>query len=386
MDLLEVKTMGLYIHFPFCLSKCSYCDFYSIPLTNQEQIEAYILSLLIEIKLQADYYQDFLIKTVYLGGGTPSLMEDRQFFLLINTISNNFKLADDVEITIEANPKTLSEDKLKSFFTTGLNRVSLGVQSFYANELKILGRNNKLTDIYETIALINKLNFKNYNIDLIYGIPFQTRESWLANLEIAISLNPAHISAYLLQLEPSTRLGQRVLNNEIIMLDEEMEEMMYYDSIDFLAKHNYQHYEISNFCKHNYQSKHNMIYWHNSPYLGLGVGAVSLVGKERCINKPEVVEYINCLAAGYMPPREVLEVMTDKEIIAEAIIMGLRLIDGINIKDFSLRYNIDLLQAYKQPIRECLDKKLLNMENGHLKLAKNAYFLSNQVFRQFIGD
>lgn len=386
MDLLEPKATGLYIHFPFCLSKCSYCDFYSIPLTNREQIEAYILSLIMEIKLQAACYKELVIKTVYLGGGTPSLMEDRQFFLLINTISNNFKLADDVEITIEANPKTLTEEKLKSFFATGLNRVSLGVQSFSANELKILARNSKLTDIYETIAIINKLNFKNYNIDLIYGIPHQTNESWLTNLEIAISLNPTHISTYLLQLEPSTRLGQRVLNNEIIMLDEEMEEMMYYDTIDFLAKHNYKHYEISNFCKHNYQSKHNMIYWHNLPYLGLGAGAVSFAGQKRCINKPEVVEYINCLAAGYMPPREVLEVMTDKEIIAEAIIMGLRLVEGINIEDFSLRYKIDLLEAYKQPIRECLDKKLLNIENGHLKLAKNAYFLSNQIFRQFISD
>lgn len=386
MNFNKLESLGIYIHFPFCLRKCSYCDFYSLPFPSQELIERYINSLITEIELKAPKYQDTEIKTVYLGGGTPSLIGARQFSLLLTTLNNNFKLANDVEITMEANPKTIEENKLKSYIDAGLNRISLGVQSFFDDELKLLGRSHDVNQIFKTIEIINKLKILNFNIDLIYGIPYQSIENWLTNLELAVSLNPTHISAYLLQLEPTTPLGRKVAEEEILMLDEEIEWQMYMETIDFLANHGYKHYEISNFCKQNYHSKHNMIYWQGLSYLGFGAGAVSFIGSGRCINKPEIVEYINCLALGHMPPSEILEVMNDRELAEDAIIMGLRLTEGINIKAFNYKYKTNLLLDFNEAITDSIAKKLLKIEDNYLKLSKNGYFLSNQVFKQFIRD
>ncbi|NLB89060.1 MAG: radical SAM family heme chaperone HemW [Syntrophomonadaceae bacterium] len=380
------KVRGIYIHFPFCLKKCSYCDFYSVAVSAANMMEEYVQSLVNEIKLQSPKFKDSKIETVYLGGGTPSLLGARQFSLIIDTIANYFSLTEDVEITIETNPATINESKLKSYINTGLNRISLGVQSFADHDLKILGRSHDANQVYETIDLIQKLGLENCNLDLIYGIPNQTVEDWLKNLEIAISLAPQHISMYLLQLSSETPLATLVLNNEITLLEDEMELIMYNEGINYLKANLYDHYEISNFSKQNYQCQHNMIYWKAKEYLGLGPGAVSFIGNMRCINKPQIVDYINCLALKKYPPSEVLEEMNDRQIMEDSIILGLRLTEGIEIEEFNKKFNTDLLLEYKAPIEDGISKSLLKIEKGHLKLTTKGYFLSNQVLCQFIGD
>ncbi len=382
------RLAGIYVHIPFCLKKCSYCDFYSLPVVTRKFgiIDEYLNSMVKEIELKASNYADTEIKTVYLGGGTPSLLNHRQFSLILNTIKINFKLATNAEITLEANPATMEEDQLQSFLDAGLNRLSLGVQSFSDSELSLLGRSHNVEQIIDTLDLISKLNIKNFNLDLIYGLPHQTLEQWLYNLEMATSFEPSHISTYLLQLDPKTPLGRKTIKGEVSMLDDESEWIMYNKGINLLEKKAYKQYEISNFSKQNYESRHNIIYWSAHEYLGLGAGAVTFLNGVRSINKPKIADYISYLAAGQVPPQETLEVMDKTQLVQDAIILGLRLTEGIHIDEFKHRFKVDLLSQYQKPITDSMDKKLLKLENGYLKLSKKGYFLSNQVLYQFIGD
>lgn len=380
------KMKGIYLHFPFCIKKCSYCDFYSLPISSGKMIDDYVASLITEINLKSPEFIDAEIKTVYLGGGTPSLLGVRQFSSVMDAINQSFKLSSDVEITMETNPATINESKLKGFLDAGLNRISLGIQSFLPYELEILDRSHDVKQIYSTIDLIHKLEVPNFNLDLIYGIPNQTADQWLNNLKTAISLEPSHISMYLLQLESATPLGTKVLNQEVIMLEDEVEWTMYNEGCNYLEANQFKQYEISNFSKQNYKCEHNMVYWNANEYLGFGTGAVSFIGNQRCINKPQIVDYINCLATRQLPPSEILEEMNVKQLAEDAIILGLRLTEGININNINDNYNIDLLLDYKDPITDSIAKNLLKTENGFLKLTKKGYFLSNQVLCQFIGD
>lgn len=380
------KVRGIYIHFPFCVKKCSYCDFYSVTISAKSLLEEYVDSLITEIKLKSNKYKNSEIETVYLGGGTPSLLGARQFYSIIDAITKNFNLAKDVEITIETNPATINESKLKSYIDIGLNRISLGVQSFSAHDLEILGRSHDVKQIFATIDMIQKLGLENYNLDLIYGIPDQTVEKWLRNIEMAVSLAPAHISMYLLQLDSATPLGTKVLNKEVIMLEDEMELTMYNEACDYLEANFFEQYEISNFSKPNFKCKHNMIYWKANEYIGFGPGAVSFVGNQRCINKAQIVDYTYCLALNKFPPSELLEEMDRKQLIEDAIILGLRLTEGIDIEEFNHKYNTNLLFEYKDVIEDSIVKNLLKIEKGYLKLTKKGYFLSNHVLCQFIGD
>ncbi len=388
MNLVSEQPRGIYLHFPFCLKKCSYCDFYSLPIvpSNSDLVDRYIDSLIKEIKLRAPKYKNTEIETVYFGGGTPSLLNNRQFSLLINSLSNNFSLSNNVEITLEANPATITKDKLQSYKASGLNRLSLGVQSFSSSELSLLGRSHSVKEVFTTVDLIHKSGLKNFSLDLIYGIPYQSLAQWLNNLELATSLAPSHISIYLLQLDPKTPLGRQVVKGKLSMLGDETEWIMYNDGIKFLDEKGYEQYEISNFSKPNYKSRHNIIYWQSLRYLGFGSGAVSFVDQARCINKPRIADYISNLASGELPPSENLEIMDTQGLIQDAIILGLRLTQGINVEEFNHRFNIDLLLQYEKAIRDSINKKLLKMEKGYLSLTKTGYFLSNQVLFQFIGD
>ncbi len=386
MKISSANTIGLYLHFPFCLKRCSYCDFYSIPVSSPDLINQYVESLITEIELKAPNFQDREIRTVYLGGGTPSLLSARQFSVLMDVLVKNFRLGTDLEISLEANPATLDENKLKTYIKSGLNRISIGCQSFSDPELELLGRIHDVKQIYKTVDLINKAGLKDYNIDLIYGIPNQTVKQWLSNLEKAISLNPTHISMYLLQLDPNTALGTKVINKEVLMLEDEIEETMYSEAISYLHEQGFKQYEISNFSKLGYRCQHNLVYWQAKEYLGLGAGAVSFLGNQRCINNPQMADYINYLQQGQKPGQEVLEVMNEKQLVEDAVILGLRLTEGIDIRQFNEAYATDLLVKFKTPIEDSRAKKLLKIEDGFLKLTKKGYFLSNQVLCQFIGN
>lgn len=386
MKTSAANTIGLYLHFPFCLQRCSYCDFYSIPVSSPNLINQYVESLITEIELKAPNFENREIRTVYLGGGTPSLLSARQFSVLMDVLVKNFRLGTDLEVSLEANPATLEENKLKTYIKSGLNRISIGCQSFSDPELDLLGRIHDVEQIYKTVDLINKAGLKDYNIDLIYGIPNQTVKQWLSNLEKAISLNSTHISMYLLQLDPNTALGTKVINKEVLMLEDEVEETMYSEAISYLHEQGFNQYEISNFSKPGYRCQHNLIYWQAKEYLGLGAGAVSFVGNQRCINNPQMADYINYLHQGQKPGQEVLEFMDERQLIEDAVILFLRLTEGIDIRQFNEAYATDLLVKFKTPIEDSIAKKLLKMEDGFLKLTKKGYFLSNQVLCQFIGN
>lgn len=376
-------VMGIYIHVPFCLSKCYYCDFYSVPVTDSETLKQYTRSIVNELKLRkSEIASPFA--TIYLGGGTPSLLRANHLEDILEAVFNYYQPYGEPEISIEVNPATVNLQDLKNLRSIGINRLSIGIQSFSDEELKTLGRIHGKNEASEILSNISQAGFDNFNIDLIYGLPRQTLSGWLKNLSAAVSYNPRHISAYLLQVDDSTPMARKIKEGTISLLDDELEAAQYYAGLDFLDKQGYKQYEISNFAEPNYECRHNQLYWQGHPYLGIGVGAVSFDGRKRVLNQPPAEYYIEQLSANEMPSTSVLEDMDYKEKISDAIIMGLRLTEGINIAEFKNRFGINMLDNYQDIIMDCSDQGLLEIKNGRIYLTKQAYFLSNQVLNKFI--
>jgi len=376
--------IGIYIHIPFCLSKCYYCDFYSLPLLDPIILEQYTLSIISELKLRkAENYGPFA--SIYLGGGTPSLLRPTQVERILESVFANYRPYGEPEISMEVNPATVNLQDLKDLRSIGINRLSIGVQSFSDAELKTLGRIHSGPEASEILGDVKKAGFDNFNIDLIYGLPCQTLSGWQENLRLAVDFNPQHISAYLLQLDESTPLARRINEGTISLLDDELEASMYYATLDYLKGQGYSHYEISNFARPNYECCHNKIYWQCREYLGIGAGAVSFNGTQRILNKPPVETYIEELLADRPASIEILEDMDYRHKVADAIIMGLRLAKGINREEFCHRFGIDILEDYHDVIQACRMQGLLEIKNDYIYLTKKAYFLSNQVLSKFIA-
>ena len=381
----SASPQGIYIHIPFCLKKCAYCDFFSLPLLADEELESYTCALLREMDLVARSFSQTQINTIYFGGGTPSLLDATQIERLLQSLRQRFQVADASEITLEANPATLTAGKLEGLLRAGINRLSLGVQSFNDDELRLLGRVHNSRAVLETLELLQRYGLSNYNIDLIYGLPGQSIAKWRKNLEQAADISPPHISLYLLQLDPTTNMGRAVAANQIRLLDEEKEADMYYQGIDFLQAQGYEHYEISNFCRPGRECRHNLLYWQAHEYIGLGAGAVSYAAGRRYRNSPNIEGYQSELECGRSQPVEELERMVGRELVADAIILGLRLSQGIELGEFECRFGVDLLGEYATQISTCEEQGLLELKNGRLSLARAGYFLSNQALCQFMG-
>lgn len=377
---------GIYIHFPFCLKKCSYCDFYSIPGVSASIRDQYTQALLHEIDRQAAVTcSSNPIQSIYFGGGTPSLLSSGQIARVLERVNARFQVDAGAEITLEANPATLDRDKLVGMLEAGINRISLGVQSFNDNELQMLGRVHNSSDVFKTIDIIKSLPLKNYNIDLIYGLPGQSIEGWLGNLQQLMSCHPRHISMYLLQLDPVTPMGQEVDSKRMLLPDDDSVADMYYAGIDYLTGKGYRQYEISNLSLPGAECRHNIFYWQAESYLGLGAGAVSYGKGRRWRNLPDINAYLNCCQSQETCPIEELEHMDEQGIISDAVILGLRMTDGIDLERFSQRFGIDLASYYKEVIKLCRAQGLLEMEQGRLFLTKTGYFLSNQVLCRFMA-
>lgn len=376
---------GLYVHIPFCLRKCPYCDFFSVPIDSNDILADYTDALLGEIRQSAHLLPSTQIDTIYIGGGTPSLLTGEQIEKIIQTIYSEFALKDQVEITIEANPKTLHEDKIKEIIATGVNRLSLGVQSFNDHDLKILGRRHNSRDVLTVIEKLHLSGLENLSLDLIYGIPTQDISRWIKTLEKAVECNPQHISTYLLQLDANTPMARDIKRGELNPIDEEAERAMYYHALEHLQGSGFEHYEISNFCLPGRECLHNMIYWQAKEYIGIGPGAVSFLNSCRYVNDRNVGEYLKRMQKGQNCLTEELEMLnTDSDLLIDAIILGLRLCKGIRIEDFKKRFGIDMHSRYYKTIQNYKNMGLLKLENGWLKLTKRGYFLSNQVLCQFI--
>ncbi len=379
------KAIGIYVHIPFCQKKCYYCDFYSLPDIEESLIDEYCQAVAAEIKMVSSTMDDLLVSTIFLGGGTPSLLSAWQVNTILQQVKASFPVSADVEITIEANPATIDLPKFEQYLITGVNRISLGAQSFHDEELQVLGRVHKAKDIFDAVQIFHKCGFKNFNLDLIYAIPGQSNKSWEANLHKAIELEPAHISAYLLQLDPETVMGKRVAAKLLVLADEDSEAEMYDRTVEILTDGNFRQYEISNFSVPGYECRHNLSYWRSINYLGFGAGAVNFVNSRRFMNDPNVLQYINRIRSGNQPLTKELENMSPRERLADAMVLGLRLIEGINIEEINDRFDTDIMEEYNREIQENIEKGLLILKNGQLSLTRRGYFISNQVLCHFIA-
>lgn len=382
----DCNYRGIYIHIPFCKAKCCYCDFYSVPMRGTDWLEQYIQGLAAEIEQRASFYDGRPISTIYLGGGTPSLLTPGQIERLLSKLAEAFPLSSDMEITMEANPITINMNYLQECRQAGVNRLSLGVQSFIDRELRLLGRLHLAHDSEEAIKAAGAAGFTNLNLDLIYGIPGQTTDDWIFNLRQAVAAAPEHLSLYLLQLEPHTPMGRWVDEGKLSMLEDEQEYRLYQISREMLDQNGYQQYEISNFAQPGRECQHNMLYWHSCEYIGLGAGAVSFINKVRQQNN-RLDGYLQTSADYPLNfwQGEILEEMDERQRWIDAVVMGLRTTQGISIADFKNRFGIDLRQEYAQVINELMAGGFIIIKDGYLRLAPSAYFISNQVLYRFLA-
>jgi oxygen-independent coproporphyrinogen-3 oxidase len=327
----------------------------------------------------AGYAADQEIDTVYLGGGTPSILSERHVASILSNLNRAFCLSPQAEITLEANPATLTLPKLKSYRASGVNRVSLGAQSFQPQELQTLGRLHQVRHIFTSLELINQAGIRNYSLDLMYGIPGQTLEAWHGSLEKALQTGVVHISLYLLQLEDHTPMGQAVKRRRLTLPGENLELNMYQSGINYLQANGLKQYELSNFAQPGWECRHNLTYWQAQRYLGLGASAVSFIGDQRLMFNTSLEQVLH-----KQQEIVVLETMTAEELAADALILGLRLTQGVELSCFQERFHIDVLAAYSREITRFQEAGLLEVSAGYLRLTQKGFFLSNQVFQCFV--
>jgi putative oxygen-independent coproporphyrinogen III oxidase len=319
---------GLYIHIPFCKTKCVYCDFYST--TSPDLIPGYLEALEKEAGLYKDSFNSF--DTLYLGGGTPSWLSETHLSELVKILRQHFALATDSEITIEANPDDITPEKLRLFRDLGINRLSLGVQSFDEEELRFLGRRHTAAQTKAAINLIRAAGFFNLGIDLIYGLPGQTTAAWVNTLEMALGFNPEHLSCYQLTLAQDTPMGRRAAQGKVVPLVDEAQRQFFLITADFLKERGYLHYEVANFARgHGYVCRHNRKYWTHIPYLGLGPAAHSFRANRRWWNHRSLQNYCAALNAG-QPPLDGQETLTPAQLRLESLYLGFRTREGVSLE------------------------------------------------------
>ena len=371
---------SLYIHIPFCIRKCIYCDFFSVPY-DKSAAQAYIEALCWELILKKDSAQ--ALKTVYIGGGTPSLLPDECLTQLFICLKDNFSFSSDIEITIEANPGTINESKINTLFSLGVNRLSIGIQSFNDNELKVLGRIHSSEDALSSIEMIKNAGLNNFSVDLMYGIPGQTMESWKDSLLKASGGSPRHISTYELTVEENTPLSRFIESGEVIIPDEDLILEMYNYAIDYLGGCGYKQYEISNFAMPGFECMHNLNYWDRGEYIGAGAGAHSFINEIRSINTKDIKSYIEILTEGKSVEMEPIRLFPP-EALKEFIFLGLRKIKGININTPIcipplIRGDIRGCNSILDASKELTTEGYLEFDRGYLRLTRKGLVVSNTV-------
>lgn len=365
-----MPVKSLYIHIPFCIRKCLYCDFFSIPF-DQSITEEYIHALLIEIDIRSkDLYE---LKTIYIGGGTPTVVTVQEFEKLFKGLKG-IPWSKDIEITIEANPSTISREKIRSLMDQGVNRFSLGIQSFIDRDLEVLGRIHTSLEGMRAIEVMKKEGIKNLSIDLIYGIPGQSMKEWQFNLSKTIEYHPEHLSTYELTPERETPIYDLIAKGGLKKPDDDTILNMYHRAIEDLTSAGYVHYEISNFAIRGFQCRHNLNYWDRGEYIGVGAGAHSFEDNKRKVNIRDVRRYIDALKGGSLLFEEVIEV-TPEEALKEQIFLGLRKTDGISRNLLKERFQIDVIPDLFDFERE----GLLKISDDHIRLTKKGIIVSNSL-------
>ncbi len=373
-----MKDLSIYIHIPFCTQKCFYCDFLSFK-GKEEYFEAYKIALLKEIEDFATLNKDkYIVKTIFIGGGTPSILPIGYIGEISSKIYSLFNVDKNIEFTIEANPGTLCLDKIKHFKDSNINRISLGLQAYQNRLLKKIGRIHTIEDFLQNYENIRKVGFENVNVDLMFSLPTQTKDDFKETLDNIARLKPEHISTYSLILEEGTKFYDMYEKGEFSLFSDELDRELYYLAINILQKNGYNQYEISNFCKPNKECKHNIVYWKRKEYIGFGLGASSLINEKRIINTTNFKDYIN-----FNNNREI-EILEKRDMYSEFIFLGLRMTEGIKKSDFYKNFNIDIYDVYKKEIEKFIKNGLLIEEDDYLRLSKKGIDLSNVVFSEFI--
>ncbi len=377
-----MKRLGLYVHFPFCKNKCAYCDFYSV--VGYKDIGKYMDALMLQCEDYSASCEPYAIDSIFLGGGTPTIVPEKQMHELIDCIYENFNVTVDAEVTIEANPATVTLGQLKNYNKAGINRLSIGVQSSCNNELRALSRIHTFEEFEKTYQMARKAGFKNINIDLMYGIPEQTMESFTSTLERITALGPEHISLYNLKIEDSTPFG--AIRDSLPLPDEDVEFAMYEYAIDFLIRHGYEQYEISNFSKRGYECKHNMKYWTCQEYLGLGTAAHSYFRNTRF----SFIKDIDSFIAAIEDPDNG-DVITDEnytispaERVGEYIMLSLRLTSGINVIEFKRLFEMDFEKMFEELLPAYVENGFMDKTSTGYAFTPKGMYVSNYILSSML--
>lgn len=381
----RMTPASVYIHIPFCAKKCHYCDFNTYAAEGQP-MDDYLDALIKEMLMTAESLPDRTMKTVFVGGGTPTILDAGQMKRLLDGIREAFVFSGDgFEFTMEANPGTVDPEKLEVMKEGGVNRISFGVQSFQDHLLQSIGRMHDVSDVHESIRQARAAGFNNISIDLMYGLPRQTMKMMEESLDQALRLNLPHYSIYGLKIEENTVFHALYKKNQLPLPSEDEEFAMYQLIRQRLLEAGYKQYEISNFAKPGFEGRHNITYWKNEPYLGIGAGAHGYVQSVRHMNYKGVQAYIDRVNSGVLPRKEV-HVVAKEEAMEDFMMVGLRLLDGVAKADFKDQFGLELDDVFGAVIEDLVQKGLLTETEAGFKLTENGLLFGNEVFAQFIGE
>ena len=378
------KDLGLYIHIPFCVKKCEYCDFLSWS-AGEEEREQYVNALLSEIESYKEFAKGYRVSTVFIGGGTPSVLLPKQMERILQKVYEVFDLEKRPEITIEVNPGTVDEEKLQCYKENKINRLSIGLQSVKDDKLRLLGRIHTYQDFVDSYELARKVGFDNISLDLISSIPGQTLQEWKEELETAAAQKPEHISVYQLIIEEGTPFYEKYAEHPELLPDEETSREIYLWTGKFLKEAGYEQYEISNYAKSGKESRHNLKYWERGDYLGLGLGAASMVRNIRMSNTKDMKVYLErCSQPKSM--REDVQFLEEPRQMEEFMFLGLRKTRGISKKEFRRIFGRDIDMVYEKALHKCLENGMLVEHKDWISLSEEGVLLSNAVLSEFLFD
>jgi oxygen-independent coproporphyrinogen-3 oxidase len=376
-----MTAAGLYVHIPFCSSRCSYCDF-ATGIYQSELAAAYVFALAREIRSSA--YNGANVDTIYFGGGTPSLLSPAQLDHLLSTLHDTFKIDAASEITLEINPGSADPEKLRAFRSLGINRASFGAQTFADAELAKLGRSHCAADTLKTFADLRRAGFANVSFDLIAGLPGQTLEGWRRNISQALELGPEHLSFYLLEVHSGTPLAEHIRRGIQPEPDDDLAGVMYQWMLEQASEAGYEHYEISNLCRPGFHSRHNVKYWIAEPYYGFGCSAHSYDGQlRRWSNQRVVLKYVQMIESHQSPIVEEQQ-LTPADVRAEALFLGMRLMQGVDMHRYRESFGVDLRDEHGAELDRFCKAGLVEFDGDLIRLTRNGALLSNEVFAAFV--
>ena len=374
---------GLYIHIPFCRSKCGYCAFNSKAWPGDDGPSWYLEAVRLELERLAGSWDGLTFATFFVGGGTPSIYSGEALAGLIAEAISRLRWCEGAEISVEANPNSVTLAGLAALRCAGVNRLSLGVQSLVDCELIAAGRQHSAAEAMSAVAMARQAGFDNLNLDLIYGLPGQSLASWRQGLAAAIELSPEHLSLYELSIEPGTPFAARAARGDLSLPDDDALAEMEAMAQEELARHGYQRYEVSNFARLGFACRHNLNYWHNGNYLGLGAGAVSCLDGLRLKNEADPERYRARITANLTACHDG-EALGDAASFRESVIMGLRLVDGVDLALLRARYGLDPLSYYGDTLRRLIERGLVAMDQERMRLTAQAMPLAHQVLADLV--